>query len=183
MSNLALSLRFAEFADIPMLETLIADSARGLGRSDYSSAQIEAALGTVWGVDRELIRDRTYFVVEADGRIVGCGGWSKRKTLFGADAVTGRDSALLDPAVHAAKIRAFFVHPDWARRGIGRMLLTHCEAAARNAGFGSVELGATAPGARLYAAFGYIPGEPIHYPLPNGLSMVITPMRKELPGD
>ena len=114
-------------SDRPELERLIADSARGLSRADYTEAQIEAALGTAFGVDSELIRDGTYFVAEAGLEIVGCGGWSRRKTLFGGDRQTGRTSEPLDPAHDAARIRAFFVRPDWARRGIGRALLARCE--------------------------------------------------------
>src|SRR5687767_8973427 len=111
------SVRKATLEDRPALEKLIAESARGLSRGDYTESQIEAALGGAFGVDSELIRDGTYFVAEADGRLVGCGGWSKRKTLFGSDAQPGRRSELLDPARDSARIRAFFVHPDWARRG------------------------------------------------------------------
>ena len=163
-----------------MLEQLIADSARVLGRNDYTAVQIAAALGTAWGVDTELIRDGTYFVVERSGHVVACGGWSRRKTLFGADGGSGRDSGTLDPARDAARIRAFFVHPDWARRGIGRSLLEWCEAEARAAGFRSAELGATAPGERLYAAHGYIRGEPFEHVLSDQITMTITPMHKEL---
>src|SRR5262249_48335788 len=150
--------RRATFADTPALERLIAESARGLASDDYSAAQIEAALGTAWGVDSELIADGTYFVVEAGGEkaeIVGCGGWSKRATLFGGDGQAGRRSDLLDPARDAARIRAFFVHPRWARRGIGRALIERCESEARAHGFRSFELMATLPGERLYRALGY----------------------------
>lgn len=173
-------LRPATLADVPTLETLIATSARGLSRGDYTEQQIEAALGTAMGVDSELIRDGTYFVVEAGGEIVGCGGWSRRRTLFGADAGPGRESVLLDPGREAARIRAFFVHPDAARRGIGRRLLEHCEAEARRHGFSAAELMATLPGQRLYQACGYVAGEPIQHPLGDGSLMELVPMRKEL---
>jgi GNAT superfamily N-acetyltransferase len=111
------------------------------------------------------VRDGTYFVVEAEGRIVGCGGWSRRRTLFGGDAHVERDAAELDPRTDAAKIRAFFVDPAHARRGVGRMILEHCEAEARSCGFSRVELMATLPGVRLYAAHAYVPGTPVQHQL------------------
>lgn len=175
----AFSLRQATLEDIPALERLIADSARGLSRDDYTPAQIEAALGTAWGIDTELIRDGTYFIVEAATQIVACGGWSRRKTLFGGDRQAGRQSELLDPARDSARIRAFFVHPDWARRGIGRALLQRCEAEAFACGFRSAELLATLPGHRLYRAFGYVGDEPAEYALPGGLTIQFLSMRKD----
>jgi GNAT superfamily N-acetyltransferase len=134
-------------------------------------------LGTVFGVDSQLIADGTYFVVEA-GSIVACGGWSKRKTLFGSDRVPGREDDLLDPRLDAAKIRAFFVHPNWARRGIGTRLLEACETAATEAGFRRFELGATLTGEPLYAARGYVPQERVEVPLANGASLPIIRMSK-----
>jgi GNAT superfamily N-acetyltransferase len=178
--TMSFTLRAATPADIPALERLIAVSTRGLSRADYTDQQIEAALGGAMGVDSELIRDGTYFVVEAGGEIVGCGGWSRRRTLFGADSGPGRESALLDPSREAARIRAFFVHPDWARRGIGRRLLDHCEAAARAHGFTAAELMATLPGQRLYEVCGYAAGAPIQHPLGGDLTIELVPMRKEL---
>lgn len=172
--------REATLADVPALERLIADSVRAFGRTDYSDAQIDAALGTAWGVDTELIRDGTYFVVAVDGVLAACGGWSRRRTLFGADGGPGRESALLDPASDAARIRAFFVAPAFGRRGIGRALLERCEAAARGHGFGAAELMATLPGARLYRAFGYESSAPVEHPLPGGLTIRFVPMRKLL---
>jgi GNAT superfamily N-acetyltransferase len=162
------SLRKATLDDTPALERLIAESARGLSQPDYTDVQIEASLGTAWGLDTELIRDGTYFVVEADGQIVACGGWSRRKTLFGGDAQAGRQSESLDPARDAARIRAFFVRPNWARQGIGRALLQRCAGEARAAGFRSAELVATLPGQRLYHACGYLGDEPVEYPLAGG---------------
>jgi GNAT superfamily N-acetyltransferase len=173
------TLRKATLDDIPVLEGLIARSARELSRDDYSDAQIEAALGTAWGVDTELIRDETYFVAEAAGEIVACGGWSRRKTLFGADAHADRKSDVLDAARDSARIRAFFVRPDWARRGIGRALLARCEAEARAHGFRSAELVATLPGQRLYALSGYAGGERVEYPLGTGLTIEFVPMKKD----
>ncbi|MDQ2824917.1 MAG: GNAT family N-acetyltransferase [Verrucomicrobiota bacterium] len=173
-------LRLAREDDIPALETLIPLSVRGLQSSYYSSAQMDSALGSVFGIDRQLIRDGTYFVIEHDGALIACGGWSKRKTLFGSDHQTNRDDAELDPAQDSARIRAFFVHPDWGRRGLGRAILDECEKAIRAAGFRSIELAATLPGVPFYAAFGYLSGERSDVPLPNGLSLGIVRMTKKL---
>ena len=173
------SIRPATLSDIPALQRIIADSSRGLGREDYTMEQIEAALGTAWGVDSQLIADATYFAVEAAGEIVACGGWSRRRTLFGADGRAGRESGLLDPARDAAKIRAFFVRPDWARKGIGRALVERCELEAAACGFTALELMATLPGRRLYEACGYRAGPPIQYPLAGNLTIEFVPMRKD----
>jgi GNAT superfamily N-acetyltransferase len=167
-------------SDAPLLGRLIGESARGLAGGDYTGAQIEAAIGTAWAVDTQLIEDGTYFVVETEQRIVGCGGWSRRRTLFGGDLQAGRDSALLDPSVDAARIRAFFVHPDWVRRGIGRCLLTHCEGEARRYGFRAVELMATLPGERLYRAFGYVVTARVHHPLTGAMTIENVSMKKDL---
>lgn len=174
------SLRKASMADRPALEELIAVSARGLSRSDYTDSQIEAALRSAFGVDSELIADDTYFVAEADGRIVGCGGWSRHATLFGGDAQPGRRSELLDPSRDSARIRAFFVHPDWARRGIGRAILEKCEAEARAHGFRSAELLATLPGHPFYRMLGYAGDERVEHSLAGGVPIDFIPMRKSL---
>jgi GNAT superfamily N-acetyltransferase len=162
---------------------LIDLSVRSLQADDYSSAQIEGALGTVFGVDSQLIADGTYFVLEAkcdDGKkkIVGCGGWSKRKTLFGSDHGSGREDSLLDARSDNAKIRAFFVHPDWARRGLGSKILEACESAAMDAGFKGFELGATITGERLYRARGYEVIDRIEVPLVNGEALPVIHMSK-----
>ena len=162
------------------IEHLIALATRSLSRGDYSEAQIEAALGTALGVDSQLIRDGTYFVAEADGTLVACGGWSWRKTLFGSDGQSDRQPESLDPTRDAARIRAFFVHPDWARRGLGRATLELCEAEARARGFTSAELMATLPGERLYRTCGYVSHDPIQHTLPGGLAIQFVPMRKHL---
>jgi N-acetylglutamate synthase-like GNAT family acetyltransferase len=175
------SLRLASDEDIPALEALIPNSVRALQSGDYSSEQMEAALGSVFGVDRQLIRDGTYFVVESGGALIGCGGWSKRKTLFGSDHQTNRDDALLDPACDAARIRAFFVHPDWARCGIATAILEKCEMAIRAAYFHSIELAATLTGIRFYAAFDYRTDERSDVPLSNGLTLAVVRMTKQLP--
>jgi GNAT superfamily N-acetyltransferase len=173
------TLRPATADDIPALQALIADSARGLSRGDYSAAQVEAAIGSAWGVDSELIRDQTYFVAESGGEIVACGGWSRRRTLFGGDQQPGRQSEVLDPDRDAARIRAFFVRPDRARQGIGRVLLERCEAEARAHGFRAAELMATLPGQRLYRACGYVGEERVEYPLRDGVTIHFVPMRKD----
>jgi GNAT superfamily N-acetyltransferase len=175
-----LSLRKATSADIPALTVLIAQSARGLSTAEYSPPQIEGALRGAFGVDSQLLADETYFAVEDEGCIVGCGGWSFRSTLFGGDARADRDASILDPKTQAAKIRAFFVHPDYARRGIGSLLLVHCENEARAYGYSEVELMATLPGAKLYSARGYKAGSPVHFDVGSGESIEFIPMRKPL---
>ena len=176
---MAVALRRATLDDVADLEQVIADSARALTRGDYTDAQIEAALGSAWGVDSELIRDGTYFAAESGGEIVACGGWSRRKTLFGGDQQPGRESVILDPAVESARVRAFFVRPQWARRGIGRAILERCEAEARAHGFRSAELVATLTGQRLYRVFGYVGEERVAYPLGDGMTIEFVPMRKD----
>ncbi len=173
-----LRIRTATTADIPALDGLIAASVRGLQAGDYSSAQLDAALGSVFGVDRQLIADETYFIAERDGRLLGCGGWSRRRTLFGADAVADRDDSVLTPGVDAARIRAFFVHPDAARQGVGAAILNACETAAADAGFTSLELGATLTGLPFYRRYGYEAVERRDAPLPGGDSLAIVAMRK-----
>ena len=170
--------RRALAADIPALEALIPLSVRGLQSAHYSGAQMEAALGPVFGVDRQLIRDGTYFAVEDADRIVGCGGWSKRKTLYGGDRDRTGEDAELNPQIDPARIRAFFVHPDWARRGIGRAILQHCEAAAIKAGFRQAELVATLTGELLYARFGYAVVERYEAPMTDSLSLPVVRMAK-----
>ena len=171
-------LRIAREADVPAIEKLIALSVRGLQADYYSASQMEAALGSVFGVDRQLIRDGTYYVVEQQGELIGCGGWSKRKTLFGSDHQTNRDDTEINPESDPARIRAFFIHPAWARRGIGRAILDECERAIRVAKFKSIELAATLPGVPFYAACGYVAGQRSDVPLPNNLSLQIVRMTK-----
>jgi GNAT superfamily N-acetyltransferase len=174
------ALRPATLADKPAIVALIARSARELSRGDYTPAQVEGALKGAFGVDTQLIVDGTYFVVEQAGALIACGGWSYRRTLFGGDARANRDATDLDPAVDAAKIRAFFVDPGHARRGLGRLLLEHCERLAAGHGFTRCELMATLPGIRLYEAFGYRRGERIEYPVGDGLTIAFVPMTKTL---
>jgi len=181
--------RLATENDIAELHRLIELSVRFLQKDDYTAAQIDGALGTVLGLDTQLIKDGTYFVVEGINappalansgscQIVGCGGWSYRRTLFGSDHASVRESQLLDPSVDAAKIRAFFIHPDWARKGIGSRILTLCENAARRASFKSFEMGATLTGVPLYEARGYSEFERVEVPLSNGEFLQVVRMKK-----
>ena len=174
-------LRLATLDDVEALHELIALSVRGLMPQAYTPAQLEAALGNWLGLDTQLIVDQTYFIVETPGgTLVGCGGWSKRKTPFGSDHGAGRENALLDPANEAAKIRAFFVHPDWARKGIGRMLLEVSERAAREDGFTQLEMGATLTGVPLYERFGYIAEDRLALPLDGDDALEIVKMTKSV---
>ena len=174
------TLRKATLDDVPALNALIARSARGLSTADYRTEQIEGALRGAFGVDTQLLKDETYFVVEDDGQIVGCGGWSFRATLFGGDARAERDASTLDPKTQAAKIRAFFVDPGSARRGIGSLLLDHCETEARAHGYARVELMATLPGVKLYAARGYAGDAQVQFDVGAGERIEFIPMHKDL---
>jgi GNAT superfamily N-acetyltransferase len=178
------TLRLARDSDVAAIERLIPLSARALQAATYTPAQIEGALGSVFAVDRQLIADGTYFVAERHGAIVGCGGWSRRKTLFGGDrGDVPRDDSLLDPARDAARVRAFFVHPACARQGIGGMLMSACERAAIAAGFGALELVATLAGEPLYAAFAFSAAERYELALANGEPLPVVRMAKMLGGD
>ena len=171
--------RLATERDVPELERLIPLSVRTLQAPYYSAAQMEAALGPVFGVDRQLIDDQTYYVVERDGLIIGCGGWSKRKSLFGGAAARTQADSELDPSCDAARVRAFFVHPDWARRGVARTLLLACEEAIAKARFSRIELVATLAGEPLYARFGYTATERYDGPLRDGLKLPVMRMTKD----
>jgi GNAT superfamily N-acetyltransferase len=174
-------IRSATPADVPALNALIDASVRGLQANDYSLAVIEGALGHALGLDKQLILDGTYFIVEAaDGAVVGSGGWSYRTTLCGSDQLPGREPAKLDPAVDAAKIRAIFVHPSWARKGLGSMILAHCERQAEEAGFRRLEMGSTLTGVPLYNLRGYRETERIAIPLPNGEDLPVVRMAKNV---
>jgi GNAT superfamily N-acetyltransferase len=173
-------LRLAQEADVAALEALIPLSVRALQAPHYSTAQMDAALGPVFGVDRQLIRDGTYFIAERDGVIVGCGGWSRRHSLFGGDSGRECEDGLLDPQRDAARVRAFFVHPAWARRGIGRNIMTACERAIIEAGFSTVDIVATLAGEPLYASFGYAVVERYDIALAGGLMLPVIRMTKTL---
>ncbi|MSU19915.1 MAG: GNAT family N-acetyltransferase [Pedosphaera sp.] len=141
---------------------------------------MEAALGPVFGVDRQLIRDGTYFIAEQDGAIVGCGGWSRRRSHYGGDSGREGEDGLLDPQRDAARVRAFFVHPAWARRGIGRNIMAACERAIIESGFRSVDIVATLAGEPLYASFGYAVVESYDIATVNGLSLPVVRMTKSM---
>ncbi len=183
MANNFYKIRAATPDDAPLLTQLIAVSAHALS-IDYTVDQIEAALGSAFGLDSQLIRDATYYVATVDDIIVACGGWSRRAKLFGSDKVSaGGDGAtenLLNPTCDAARIRAFFIHPQWARRGLGRALLAHCESEAAREGFRRIELVATLAGQRLYQNYGYQSAEPFGHTLQDGTVISFVPMRKEL---
>ena len=172
--------RVATRADIPAIAALIEASVRGLGPPHYDARQIESSLAHLFGVDTAMIDDGTYLVIEEEERILACGGWSRRWTAFGGDRATPwRDAALRDPATDAAVMRAFFVHPDHTRRGLGRYLMEASEEAARAAGFARFELVSTLPGLPLYRALGYREVEPLDVTLPDGV--VIETVRMEKP--
>lgn len=178
---MSIDYRLATANDIPALKLLIPRSARALLADHYTPQQVEGALSYgIFGVDSQLIADSTYYVAVANGQIVGCGGWSKRNTLYGADHLKAAVDDLLDPATDAARIRAFFIDPDWARRGIGRRIMELCEDAARQAGFRRAQLGATHTGEFLYAAMGYSVTERFEIPMTDGVSLPAAHMVKSL---
>ena len=176
------AIRLATEGDIPALQQLIELSVRGLQTNDYTPAQIEGALGHALGLDTQLITDRTYFVATQppSPQLIACGGWSFRGTLFGSDNGPARLGAILNPAHDAARIRAIFVHPAFARQGLGSLLLRHCEQAAQTARFHHVEMGSTLTGVPLYLRKGYIPTSRLDVPLPNGEALPIVHMTRPL---
>jgi len=171
--------RLATPDDLPALQRLMTDSIRALLPAFLSPEKVEASFA-VMGVDSQLIEDGTYFVVEEDGVLAGCGGWSRRATLFGHNHTAGRDARLLDPASDAARIRAMYTAPAFVRRGVGRQILELCETAARAEGFARAELGATKGGEPLYRACGYREIERLEVPTPGGVTVPITRMGKPL---
>ncbi len=173
-------LRIARDEDAPALAQLIEHVTRTSLMRCYSEAQLAVALGPVFGLDRQLIRDGTYFVVENEGEIIACGGWSKRLAVYGGDRERRGADAELNPAVDAARVRAFFVHPNWERRGIGGALLAASEDAIRGTGFQRIELAATLAGEPLYARHGYAVAERYDAPMPGGLTMAVVGMTKTL---
>ena len=171
--------RLATQADMPALQELMTASIRELLPQFLPPEKVEASFA-VMGVDSQLIEDGTYFIVEEEGVIAGCGGWSRRATLFGHNHTAGRDSRLLDPASEPARVRAMYTAPAFVRRGVGRRILELCEAAARTEGFTKAELGATVGGEPLYRACGYVEIERMEVPTPDGVTVPITRMGKAL---
>lgn len=175
-----MNIRRATMDDREPVKQLIAESARILSRAHYNDAQIEAAIATVFGVDTDLIDDGTYFVVEISGVLAGCGGWSRRKTLFGGDQYSSRDAGYLDPQKDFAKIRAFFIHPDHARKGVARAILARCEDEARAYGFRGLELMSTLPGVEFYKSCGFSERGTFDLELTHGVKLELVPMQKQL---
>jgi N-acetylglutamate synthase-like GNAT family acetyltransferase len=181
-------IRLATESDRPALSELIPESARGLSRGFYSDAQTENAIQHVFGTDSALIADGTYFLAEDESdddgrkrvRIVGCGGWSRRRTLYGGDQMKAREDPVLDPSTEPARIRAFFVHPDCARRGIGTRILRACLDAAREAGFRRVTLASTLPGVPFYTALGFEEKERLEVPMPGGMTLPVIRMERDV---
>lgn len=178
----AFSHRLATLTDLPELRALMEVSIRKLIGAYLDPARVDASF-EIMGVDTRLIEDRTYFVVEDHGRIVGCGGWSRRATLFGGDHSGGRDARLLDPNIEPARVRAMYTHPDFARRGIGSLVLSLCEAAALSEGFRSLELVATVAGELLYSSQGFSVVERIDVPTSHGMTIPCARMTKPLAGE
>jgi len=174
------SIRRATLEDVPALKTLIPLSARELSRGFYTPEETESAILHVFGPDSRLIADGTYFVAELDGRLAGCGGWSRRRTLFGGDQTKSGEEPLLDPATEPAKVRAMFVRGDWTRRGLGRRIIEECERAARAEGFRRLALLATLPGVPLYSACGFVAGEEIEVALEDGVTLACVAMEKPI---
>lgn len=175
----SLSLRLATSADVPALNELIESSVRRLSEGYYTPGQIDSALRHVFGPDTRLIADGTYYVITApEQEIAAAGGWSRRRTLYGGDQMKGAEDPLLDPSVEAARIRAFFVHPRWARRGLGRRLFKRCREDAAAAGFQTLELMATLPGEPLYRALGFVEVERSLLPMLDGEGLPVVRMTR-----
>ena len=175
----AVKLRVAAMADVQSLNALIAASARELSAGFYSAEQIEALIAHVFGVDTQLVLDGTYYLIESvDRELVATGGWSFRRTLYGGDQAKSGEDTRLNPARDPARIRAFFVHPQFARRGLGRQLYAECERSARVAGFGRLELMATLPGEPLYSALGFSVMERTSVRLPGEVDVPLVRMEK-----
>lgn len=171
--------RLAVPDDVPAIAALMDRAIAELQRGFLDAAQIAASRAHM-GLDTQLIRDGSYFLVEADGRLAGCGGWSARATLFGGDASAGRDAALLDPSRDPARIRAMYTDPAFVRRGVGRLIIALCEAAARDAGFLRAEMAATLAGVPLYEACGYVAIEAFEAVAPGGIPVPLVRMGKAL---
>jgi GNAT superfamily N-acetyltransferase len=172
--------RLAELRDVPALDVLIPAAVRSLGLGYYSPTQIESAIRYVFGPDSQLIRDQTYYVAVAGPRLIGCGGWSKRMTLYGGDQAKATEEPLIEAGAAPARIRAFFVDPGWARRGVASTILRLCSDAAHRAGFRGLELVATLPGEPLYARRGFRAVDRYDLTLPDGVILPVVRMMKDL---
>jgi len=175
----AFSHRLARLDDVALLKPLMETSIRTLLKPYLSTQGVEASF-SIMGLDSQLIEDGTYYVVQAEGRIAGCGGWSRRATLFGGDHFAGRSQTPLDPAKDAARVRAMYTHPDFARRGIGRLILEVCERAAAAEGFAALELAATLAGLPLYRSYGFDDVERFEELTPSGIRVPLVKMRKAI---
>ncbi len=181
MMNASFNLRLATESDIPALESLIPISALALQSDFYQASQIKAALGPVFGVDKQLINDGTYFVTTTLDKIIGCGGWSLRRSQFGGSLNRKHPDPKLNPETDAARIRAFFVDPNHARKGIGTALMNACESAIVKAGFTRIEITATLTGEKLYTRFDYKLVEKLNIPLENEPPLPAVRLYKEIP--
>jgi GNAT superfamily N-acetyltransferase len=173
-------IRLATLDDVPAIQSLIASSVRGLSGAFYSRAQIEGALVAVFGVDTQLIADGTYYVIDAAAGPAAAGGWSFRRTLYGGDQMKGNEDPRLDPSTEPARIRAFFVHPNFTRRGFARELYMECARAATTAGFQALELMATLPGEPLYTALGFSAVERVSIPIGGGVELPLVRMSRAI---
>ena len=174
-------MRLAHLEEADTIDALMKASTAGLFPAYYDAAQTAASIRYIASVDRTLIEDGTYFVLEADGELVACGGWSRRDKLYTGSGEADGDARLLDPANEPARVRAMFVRPDWTRRGLGTRILAACEAAARAEGFRSLALGATLPGVPLYERFGFHATRQIQVTMPDGTSVPAVAMEMPLP--
>ncbi|MBL9022907.1 MAG: GNAT family N-acetyltransferase [Myxococcales bacterium] len=165
------ALRVAELGDAAAISELMRDSARALFAKFYDERQAESGTRFIASLDEALLRDRTYFLLEAAGELVACGGWSRRDKLFTGPGDALGDTRLLDPETEPARIRAMFVRPDWTRRGLGRRILDACAAAARAEGFQRLALMATLPGEPLYLAYGFTETDRTDIRLPDGVTL------------
>jgi GNAT superfamily N-acetyltransferase len=170
----------AQPGHISNLNKLIEESVKKLSINYYTDAQINSALKYVFGVDTQLIHDGTYYLVMSGNDLAGCGGWSKRDTLYGGDQAKAQEDPLLDPVIHPARIRAFFVHPNWARKGVGSALLNYCADEAIKSGFKSLQLAATLPGVPFYVKLGFELQEDSEAMLPDGEILKLCIMKKQI---
>ncbi len=173
-------MRTATHEDIPAIRELILLSVAGLQAETYSAEQRAGAMGSVYGTDEQMIADGTYFVIEREGKLIACGGWSWRRTAFGGDGGIAKDDTPLDPATEPARIRAFFIRPEHARQGLGTQILAECERRARSMGFRAMQMTSTLAGIPFYLRHGYAEKENLELPLGNGVTLPVVRMEKAL---